>query len=120
MRLDILSVDDNLIINQIQSGIVEGLGHRVQRAMSGEAALALLATQHFDVVLMDIQMPNMDGLQTTQAMRARGIKTPVIAVTGHDTAEDVASFKLAGMNGFVAKPIQSDLLAVELARVCGR
>lgn len=118
MTFHILSVDDNVIIQEIQSNIVQRLGHQVHRAMSGEAALTILAQQQFDAILMDIQMPNMDGLQTTQAIRARGIRIPIIAVTGHDTAEDIARFKAAGMNGFVAKPIQPDMLQVELSRLC--
>lgn len=120
MTLRILSVDDNKFIQDIQGKLVGHLGHDVVRAMSGREALDILMRERFDVVLMDVQMPEMDGFDTLKAIRAKGIRTPIIAVTGSDTPEEVASFKAAGFNGFVAKPIKTERLASELNRVLGR
>ena len=89
---------------------LEKKGHRVTVVSSGREALAALAQQAFDVVLTDIQMPDMDGLEMTAALRREERQTgqhlPIIAMTAHAMKGDRERCLAAGMDGYVAKPIQ--------------
>ncbi|BBP42433.1 response regulator [Thiosulfativibrio zosterae] len=115
-KLNILLVDDNAIMQLIQSTLVKGYGHDVTTAGSGEEAMQMLANQAFDLVLMDCQMPGMDGMQTTQKLRQQGNRTPIIALTGNDTHEDRAACQASGMDGFLAKPMEKPAFEREVAR----
>ncbi|HVR49727.1 MAG TPA: response regulator, partial [Pseudorhodoferax sp.] len=93
-------------------------------AHNGNEALAQLATQRFDLVLMDMHMPELDGLSATQALRAREreqglVPTPVIALTASVQAADRLAAQQAGMDGFATKPVVTDQLFGEIARVLG-
>jgi CheY-like chemotaxis protein len=85
------------------------MGHSLVIANNGKEALLQLATGHFDLVLMDIQMPEMDGLTTTMKIRegerATGTHLPIIAMTAHAMAGDREHYLAAGMDGYVSKPI---------------
>ena len=101
--------------------ILERAGHTVTHALNGKLAVDLWSTQPFDVVLMDIQMPEMDGLDATRAIRVqerdRGGRTPIIAMTANAMAGDREMCTEAGMDGYIAKPVKKELLFAELARV---
>ncbi len=89
---------------------------------NGEEALSALHDESFDVVLMDVQMPVLDGVQTTQRMRASGerwAQTPVIALTANAMKGDRESYLEAGMNGYVSKPVDLELLLEEITRITG-
>jgi CheY-like chemotaxis protein len=88
-------------------------------AENGQQAIDVLAQQSFDVVLMDIQMPIMDGLTATKKLRAdrRYDKLPIIAMTAHARQEDKMSSEAAGMNLHVSKPIQSKVLLSSILEV---
>lgn len=105
MNLSVLMVDDNETIRRIQTAIVEKAGHRVRTANSGREALQLIKQQSFDVIMMDMKMPEMDGVATARAIRAQGINTPIIVVTGNTELADQQACKSAGMNRFLTKPI---------------
>ena len=110
-RLRILLAEDNAINQKIASRLLEKAGHHVTLAPDGRQALAALDRENFDVVLMDVQMPEMDGFETTAAIRARerdnGKRLPIIAMTAHAMQGDRERCLAAGMDGYIAKPIQA-------------
>ncbi|OOV87806.1 PAS domain-containing protein [Oceanospirillum linum] len=103
----ILLVEDNLINQEITQSQLKQLGLDVTLAENGQQALDLLEKQTFDLVLMDIQMPVMDGYTATRRLRAQGNKLPVIALTAAAMAEDQQRAADAGMNGHLTKPIET-------------
>ena len=109
-RLSALIVEDEQINQQILQAILLKLGHRPTIAENGYAALDLLESRHFDIVLMDVQMPELDGLETTRIIRnsrdflnLRDI--PIIALTAYAMAGDKDRCLEAGMSGYLAKPV---------------
>ena len=122
--LRILAADDlpeNLRLLEIR---LQALGHRVSTATDGQAALDSLQGNAFDLALLDVQMPGMDGLQACQRWReheaAHGLpRLPVIALTASVAEEDRALTEAAGMDGFACKPIDWPQLLAEMARVLG-
>jgi two-component system, sensor histidine kinase and response regulator len=119
--LRILLVEDNVINQKVASLMLEKKGHVVVTVNNGREAIETLADQDFDAVLMDVQMPEMDGLQTTAAIRAREEGTdrhlPILAVTAHALHGDRETCLDAGMDGYLSKPIQSAQLLQALAEV---
>ncbi|HSG50687.1 MAG TPA: response regulator, partial [Rheinheimera sp.] len=112
----ILLVEDNYFNQALAQIILQRLGYTVATATSGEQALEILQQQHVDLVLMDIEMPGINGYQTTQQLRALAqFKTlPVIAMTAHQS-EDIRQHCLqAGMDDLISKPIAADTLASRL------
>jgi len=121
--LRILLAEDNEVNQLVARGLLEQAGHTVQVAKNGAEVAPMLAAQSFDVVLMDIQMPVMDGFQATAAIRKMEIQTgthmPVIAMTAHALAGYKEKCLAAGMDGYVTKPIRPDLLLKALAECRG-
>ena len=118
-RYAILLAEDNLINQKLAVRILENRGHKVTVAGNGREALEALAKGRFDVVLMDVQMPEMDGFQATAAIRA-GEKgrahLPIVAMTAHAMAGDREKCLLAGMDDYVAKPLKPVDLFLTLER----
>ena len=118
----ILLVEDLPMNREIASAMLARSGHAVQCADSGEKALLLAAAQDFDLVLMDIQMPGMDGVEATRRIRAlpgpRG-RVPVLAMTANTLPQQIRSYRDAGMDGHVAKPLRQALLDRAIASVAG-
>ena len=113
----VLVVDDNAVNQQVASEMLSAAGLIVDVAGDGAQCLAMVKQQHYDLVLMDMQMPVMDGLQATAALRASGHHAlPVIAMTANVLAEDRARCEAAGMNDFASKPIEPDVLWRQLLR----
>ena len=112
--LRILLAEDNVINQKLAVRLLESHGHRVVVAQNGKEALACLEQSSFDLVLMDVQMPEMDGYRATLAIRRREQDTlrhiPVIAMTAHAMKGDRERCLEAGMDGYVAKPINSAIL----------
>jgi CheY-like chemotaxis protein/HPt (histidine-containing phosphotransfer) domain-containing protein len=108
----ILLVEDNSINQQLAQEILTSMGTAVCCADNGRQALTMLNEQDFDLVLMDIQMPEMDGYEITRRIRAepRYREMPVIAMTAHAMVEEWEKCLDAGMNGHVAKPIDPEAL----------
>jgi two-component system sensor histidine kinase/response regulator len=104
MKLRVLLVEDNAINQKIACRFLEKEGHYVTLASHGRQALAILERRNFDVVLMDVQMPEMDGFEATAAIRAREQDTdkrlPIIAMTAHTMAGDRERCLTAGMDGY--------------------
>ncbi|QEL20799.1 response regulator [Limnoglobus roseus] len=112
--LRILLAEDNLVNQRLAVAVLEKRGHRVVLADNGREALAALERESFDAVLMDVQMPEMDGFEATAAIRVQdataGTHTPVIAMTAHAMKGDRERCLAAGMDGYVSKPIRPDEL----------
>lgn len=116
--LRILVADDNPINLRVATRVLRDMGHSGVLVTDGEKALKALAAQRFDVVLMDVTMPILDGLATLAEIRLlerQGQpKTPVIMVTAFDLPTDRARMLAAGADGYVAKPLERDPLQREL------
>jgi PAS domain S-box-containing protein len=117
--LSILLAEDNNVNQLLAVRLLEKHGHRVEVAADGAAALAAIERARFDLVLMDVQMPVMDGIETTRAIRARekvsGGHVPIIALTAHAMAGDEERFRNCGMDGYVSKPVRPDELFRSIA-----
>jgi len=113
----ILVVDDNLFNQKLAANILEHNGFTVTVLDNGSKALDLLKTESFDLILMDIQMPVMDGYKATQLIREEmHITTPVIAMTAHALAGEKEKCLQAGMNDYLSKPFKEKDLLVKIAR----
>lgn len=112
--LHILLAEDGLVNQQVAVGLLNLRGHSVVVAGTGAAAVAALEKEAFDVVLMDVQMPEMDGLQATAVIRTReaatGKHVPIIAMTAYAMQGDRERCLEAGMDDYLAKPIRPDTL----------
>jgi CheY-like chemotaxis protein len=121
--LKVLVAEDNIINQRIAVGMLHELGHTGVVVADGDKALKCLAKLSFDVVLMDVMMPILDGLQALTAIRQQeqgqgsGRHMPVIMATAHTEPGDAARFKRAGADGYVAKPLEIDKLETDLLRV---
>lgn len=108
--LRVLLAEDSLVNQKLAIGLLEKYGHSVVVAENGQVALSQYATAPFDVILMDIEMPLLDGLETTLAIRQRerasGHHTPIIAMTAHAMKGDRERCLAAGMDAYVSKPIR--------------
>ena len=119
-RVRVLLVDDSEVNLEVVSEMLRRLGHDVTIAADGETALAQLASATFDVVFMDVQLPGLDGLETTRRIRDSGNRTPVIALTAHTSVRDRDRCLAAGMNVVLTKPVDSTHLAAAIEKVTQR
>ncbi len=116
----VLVVDDNFTNRLIASKIMEGMGAEVETAEDGRAGLEAATTGDFDLILMDVQMPGMDGVEATRLIRrlpGAAADTPILGLTANVMSHQLASYLRAGMNGVVAKPISMVDLMSEICRV---
>ncbi|VXB95607.1 response regulator [Massilia sp. 9I] len=119
---EVLLVEDNEINQEVARGMLDILGVRTTVARNGREALDLLAARAFDLVLMDCQMPVMDGYEATRRIRSdpRHARLPVLAMTANAMSGDERLCLEAGMNEHIAKPIDFELLAARLAHWLGK
>jgi len=119
--LDILVAEDNLINQKITVRLLEKAGHRVTVASDGREALAAWREKPFDVVLMDIQMPHLNGFECTAAIRAleepTGGRVPILALTAHALKGYDRRCLDAGMDGYISKPMRPEELMAAIHRV---
>ncbi len=121
-RLHILVAEDNPINQKLALRLLEKAGYHADIAKNGKEVLDKIKTNHYDLILMDVQMPVMDGLQTTEKIRQleNGQNhIPIIALTAHAMQRDIDRCLNAGMDGYVSKPIRKDELFKEIERVAG-
>ena len=119
--LRILLAEDNPVNQTLAMRILEKLGHKVQVVNDGREALGRSQAEEFDLILMDVQMPEMDGLEATKAIRAAEASTgkhiPIIAMTAHAMKGDREDCLRAGMDGYLSKPIRTDELKRTLSEI---
>jgi len=112
--LRVLAAEDNRVNQCLLIRLLEKEGHTVTMVEDGEAAVAINGKEEFDIILMDVQMPNVDGLEATRRMRSReretGKHVPIIALTAHAMKGDRERCLEAGMDAYVAKPVQKQEL----------
>ena len=123
--MHVLVAEDNPINQRIATELLKHFGHTGVVVKDGALALRCLDMAKFDLVLMDVMMPNMDGLEALAALRAReksrgSLRMPVLMVTSHDLPGDRERLIQAGADGYVAKPISADALQAEIERVFRR
>jgi signal transduction histidine kinase/DNA-binding response OmpR family regulator len=122
--LKILLAEDNGVNQRVASGLLEKRGHAVAVACNGREAIDLFDEQAFDLVLMDLQMPEVDGFEATAAIRARekatGHRIPILAMTAHAMKGDKERCLEAGMDGYVTKPIKPAALLAAIAAAYGQ
>ncbi len=124
--LHVLVAEDNALNRRLVGVMLERLGHSVVFALNGREAIDRLEAERFDVVLMDIQMPEMDGIQATRRIRAAqalardGGALPIIAVTADVTVDDRTKCLQAGMDDFLMKPIKPARFRAVLEQIADR
>jgi PAS domain S-box-containing protein len=119
-QLRILSADDNVVNQKIIRLMLAGSGHDLVSVDDGAQALEMVQRQHFDLVLMDVQMPVMDGPTATRAIRALGSEVrniPIIALTANAMTGDREQYLAAGMTDYLTKPIDQTALRAAIAKV---
>ena len=118
-NVSVLLVEDGETNRKLVSLMLRRAGANVVVAENGQIAVDLAASQPFDVMLMDMQMPVLDGYEATRILRRRGVNTPIIALTAHSMKGDEERCLEAGCSGYITKPIDSDRLLQTLAKVMG-
>jgi len=115
----VLVAEDNVVSQQVARHYLEAIGCHVMVVEDGHAAVAACARQEFGLVLMDLQMPHMDGLQATQEIRKQerpGRHVPILALTAKSASDELARCTAAGMNGLLTKPLDITRLRQALDR----
>ncbi|MCU0799031.1 MAG: response regulator [Candidatus Thermoplasmatota archaeon] len=121
--LAILLVEDHIINQKLAKALLEKRNHNVTIANNGKEAVSVLEREDFDLVLMDLQMPEMDGLEATRRIRDKGSGVmrhdiPIIAMTAHAMSGDRDKCLVSGMDGYISKPINVNELFDEIGRIC--
>ena len=121
--LRILLAEDNVINRALAAGILEKRGHSLAHAANGREAVETAARETFDLIFMDVQMPEMDGLEATRCIRqaehGTGHHTPIVAMTAHAMPGDRERCLAAGMDDYLSKPLQKPALFALLDRLTG-
>jgi len=104
----ILLVEDNETNQEIISGLLEGSGIMIDIAVNGEEGVQKARSSHYDLILMDIQMPIMDGFEATKAIREFDKEITIVALTANAMKEDIEATAIAGMNSHISKPIDAE------------
>jgi CheY-like chemotaxis protein len=119
----VLLAEDNPVNRKVAARMLENAGHQVVCANDGREALDAIAKERFDIVLMDLQMPHMDGFEATSEIRkldaALRMRTPVVALTANAMKGDRERCLNAGMDGYVSKPLRASELLAVMAEVVG-
>ena len=120
--LSVLLVEDNELNMEIAKFIIENEGANVTCATNGKEAVNIYkkSPEFFDIILMDIMMPEMDGYEATKVIRSLDSKIPIVAMTANAFAEDKIKTKKAGMNAHLSKPLDRDTLVQVVAKLCNK
>jgi len=121
--LSVLLAEDNVVNQRVAAALLSTIGHRVTVCNNGREALQALESGQFDVILMDIQMPVLDGLAAAAAIRALPdpvkAATPILGISANMREEDVARYREGGIDHVMSKPLRPDALKTMLAKVVG-
>jgi CheY-like chemotaxis protein len=121
--LSILVAEDNAVSRRLAKSLLEAAGHTVVEAADGQQVVPLFVERHFDLVLMDIEMPHMDGVEAARGIRSReraGSRIPIYALTALVSPADRERCRAAGMDGFLSKPIDIDAVLNIVAAIASR
>lgn len=116
-HLHILVVEDNVINQLILNKMLEGIGHTLLVVSNGQEACSLVAENDFDLIIMDVHMPIMDGIEATLSIRESGNSIPIIGCTADSFEDEVVKFKGQGMDDVVIKPVHLQTLLVSINSV---
>jgi CheY-like chemotaxis protein len=123
-QLNVLRAEDNLVNQKLAAAILKNAGHTVIMANNGRDAVEKFEQNSIDLILMDIQMPDTDGIQATLELRqlesARSVRVPIIALTAHASADDRKLCLESGMDEYIAKPLLADELINSVRLQAGR
>ena len=118
--LYLLIADDNDMNRMVASKLLERQGHTVDCAVNGREAVEMYAVNNYDAIIMDVQMPELDGVEATQIIREREYKsqthTPIIALTANAITGFRKKLINSGFDGYVSKPVTIDALITELGK----
>ncbi len=119
MSKTIITVDDAATMRKMISFTLKGAGHEVIEAADGVEALKTLQTRAVDLVITDVNMPNMDGLTLTRSLRAlpQFARTPIVLLTTESAPEKKAEGRAAGATGWIVKPFQQEQLLAVVAKI---
>ncbi len=117
--LPVLVAEDHQVNQTLFRTILQRMGYQVHVAPDGEVAVRLARANRYALIFMDLQMPNLNGLQATRAIRAEGIRTPIVAVTASALTQDMENCYTAGMDDFLTKPFKKKDLEPLLAKWIG-
>lgn len=120
LRGHLLLAEDSSDNRRLLGAFLDSLGLSHEAVDNGAHALEMGSCQHFDLILMDIRMPVLDGLKATEALRARGVGTPIIALTANLMQEDLARYAAAGFDRSIGKPIDFAALGAAIASLLGQ
>jgi CheY-like chemotaxis protein len=113
--LEILLAEDNLINQKLATRVLNKLGYTIDVAENGKIVIEMLGKKNYDIILMDVQMPEMDGLEASRLIRQSQVNQPVIiAMTANAMPEDREACFQAGMNDYISKPISLEILIEKL------
>jgi CheY-like chemotaxis protein len=115
----VLIAEDEAINRMYISSLLTKRNLESDQFSTGTDAIHALEAGEYDLLLLDMGLPDMDGLELVSRIRRAGMALPIIAVTGRDYPEDVEAMNAAGINGIVAKPIQEYVFYAELTRILG-
>lgn len=107
---ELLLVEDDVTVAGVICGLLESLGHRVRHALQGLAGLAEVESGDFDAVLLDLDLPGLDGFEVARMLRERGVRIPIIAITARSGGDEEARAHEAGMDAFLRKPLSGEQL----------
>ena len=117
---EILVAEDNSINRKIAKKFLEEAGHQVTLVENGRLAAETAQSKKFDLIFMDMNMPEMDGMEATRLLREAKVSTPIIALTGETSDTSKQAGKEAGMDDFLTKPFNAKDLNEKIARWIGR
>lgn len=117
--LRVLLVEDDPTVAEVVAGLLQKQGHTVEHAPHGLAALMEVASAEFDIALLDLDLPGLDGLALARQLRAQGFSVPLLAVTARADAQAEPAAKEAGFDGFLRKPLTGAMLAEAIEALIG-
>jgi CheY-like chemotaxis protein len=106
--LHILLVEDEPINQKVVQFMLDNLGYSYDSAISGYSALDLIKENTYDLILMDIQLPDINGIEVTKQIRSQGITTPIVATTAYSFDDELQSYIASGMNDVLLKPFRQE------------
>jgi two-component system response regulator HydG len=116
----LLFVDDDRTFRLSTAALLRQDGHRVAEAANGQEAVQILATQGFDLILLDLRMPGLDGIAIVEVLRTRGHDTPILMVSGYGTVDSAVDALHAGADDFLTKPVEPDVLSARVEALLTR